>query len=382
MTLTARTNAHRREPVRKAPADARRRLGALMVAFGIAVILGIVLVPGESLTFPSTADEVKQGGRIAHQIETHYQIVTDPAEAARVNRVGSVLADVVARRDLAYHFQIVSANDVASVAVPGGWVYVTEGMLAFVRTDDELAAVLGHELAHIDHHHYYVAQDEMRHHAGSLFGATAVPRGPLSGYPQDLEQDADLTTVEYLTKTSYSPVAMLTVLQHLVQVARLSGQLAGGGATGRDRSPIEERIESLQAELTQRHIPIIMRIPAGYLKITLDPPATPGDEPVTILVDGGPVLTLGAPVGGQRPLQRAQAVAEQLNAFLNKDPISYDVHVTTLLGRTSVIGGQTVLYTVAPEDAAYAHVEPRVLGESMRSGLARAIAKAPYNQRF
>jgi hypothetical protein len=75
-------------------------------------------------------------------------------------------------------------------------------------------------------------------------------------------------------------------------------------------------------------------------------------------------------------------VAEQLNAFLNRDPIPYDVHVTTLLGQTSVIGGQTVLYTVAPEDATYARVEPRVLGESMRSGLARAIARAPYNQRF
>ena len=381
--MTARANEHRREPIRKAPADARRSLGALTAVFGIAVILGIVLAPAESLAFPSTADEVKQGGQIAHQIESHYRIINDTAEAARVNHVGSVLAEVVSRRDLTYHFQIVSTNDVASLAVPGGWVYITEGMLQFVRTDDELAAVLGHELAHIDHHHYYIAQDEVRHVMGSFFGGgTAVPRGPLSGYPLDLDVDADSTTVEYLTKTSYSPVAMLTVLQHIVQVARMSGQLPVGGATERVRSPIEQRIELLQAELMRRHIPIIRRIPEGYLKVTLDPPATAGDEPVTILVDGGPVLTLGAPVGAQRPLQRAQAVAEQLNAFLNRDPIPYDVHVATLLGQTSVIGGQTVLYTVAPEDAAYARVEPRVLGESMRSGLARAIARAPYNQRF
>jgi len=99
-------------------------------------------------------------------------------------------------------------------------------------------------------------------------------------------------------------------------------------------------------------------------------------------VDGRPVLTLGAVVGGQMPLQRAQTVEDQLNGFFNTDPAPYDVRVSTLLGQSSVIGAQTVLYRVAPEDASYAHVDADALAMTVRTQLAQAIDNAPYNRKF
>jgi len=103
---------------------------------------------------------------------------------------------------------------------------------------------------------------------------------------------------------------------------------------------------------------------------------------VTIRVDGRPILTLGAVVGGQLPIQRAQAIADQMNAFFNSDPAPYDVRVSNLLGTTSVIGAQTILYRVAPEDASYAHQGAEAIAGAVRTQLAQAIDNAPYNRRF
>jgi Zn-dependent protease with chaperone function len=373
------------------PAAARRGARRLLTRC-VVLLLGAALAcgirtPAQGVTFPSTADEVRFGAQTAKQIDSHYLIVTDPVLNDRINRVGAVMAGVVERQDLKYHFEIVSTPVVSSFGVPGGWVYVTAGMIQFVRTDDELAAVLAHELAHINHHDYYIEQDRMSHLTGGyllalalsvlsqspapLAGVQMIAQGALTSYQRDLEEDADLAAVSYLAKTSYSPVAMLTVLEHVMQIERLSGQ------TGP-----QIRAEYVRLNLEQLHIPIIRRVPEGYLRITLDPAAPAGAQPVTIRVDGRPVLTLGAAVDGKTPAQRAEAIVAKLNAFFDRDPAPYDVRTTTLLGRASVVAETGELYAVAPEDAAYAHMDASALAQDVRSQLAQAIDAAPYNRRF
>jgi len=358
----------------------------------VALLLGAALAGGlqvsaGALTFPSTPDEVKFGAQAAKQIDSHYLIVTDPDQVDRINRVGAAVARAVDRQDLTYHFEIVSTPVVSSFAVPGGWVYVTEGMMQFVRTDDELAAALAHELAHIDHHDYYVEQDRMSHltrgmlvalalsvlsqSPAPLMGQQMIAQGVMSSYQRDLEEEADLAAVSYLEKTSYSPVAMLTLLEHVVQIERVSGQ------TGP-----EVRSEYVKLNLEQLHIPIIRRLPEGYLRISLDPAAPSGSQPVTIRVDGKPVLTLGATVDGKTPAQRAEAITARLNTFFDHDPAPYDVRVSTLLGHPSVVADQGALYDVAPEDAVYAHLDAGTLAQDVRSQLAQAIDAAPYNRKY
>ena len=380
----------------------RVRRSQRRVAWACAVaLLGGVLLAGwgraAALTFPSSADETKFGAQIAKQIETHYRIVTDPSQADRVTAVGNAVAKVVERQDLTYHFQIVQSPGVNSFAVPGGWVYVTEGMMQFVRTDDELAAVLAHELTHINHRDYYIEQDRQAHLTPAMWVALAVSilaqspgpflaaeygiQGSMTTYHQDLERNADLTGVLYLTKTSYTPVAMLTLLEHLAQTDQLSGQTAVNGSV-QDHPETNVRVSYVRSDLQQLGIPIVRRVAEGYLRISLDPAVAAGAQPVTIRVDGRPILTLGAVVGGQLPIQRAQAIADQMNAFFNSDPAPYDVRVSNLLGTTSVIGAQTILYRVAPEDASYAHQGAEALAGAVRTQLAQAIDNAPYNRRF
>lgn len=373
---------------------------------GRALVLGIVLAAAVSgmpagpsyvaaQSFPSTADEIKFGAQTAQQIESHYRLVTDPAQLGRLTRVGDAVARVVERQDLAYHFKILAVSGVNALSIPGGWVYVTEGMMRFVRSDDELAAVLGHELAHINHRHYYVqaarqsrmgpallaaiAVSVLAHSPVPLVGTSISMQAVMSDYQRDLERDADLTGTAYLTKTAYSPVAMLTLMEHLAQETRFNGQ----PITGLEDHPLpQERVAYIHDDLVSRHIPIVRRAVEGYLRITLDPAQPAPGAPVTVRVDGQPILTLGAAVDGQAPADRAAAFAARLDAFFNLDPEPFDVRAVAADGGWSVVGGDIRLFDVTPQDAGYAQTTAETLAADTRARLARVISAAPYVRKF
>lgn len=372
-----------------------RSLGILLCGL-LAALLWVPSAGGDQ-AWPSTADEAKFGAQIAKEIESQYRVVTDPAQVERVTRLGETVARFVERQDLQYHFKILSVGVVNSFAIPGGWVYVTEGMMKFARSDDELAAVLAHELTHINHRHYYIQAERSKsmtpwlvlaaalsvlaRSPAPLLGAGAGTTGAMSTYQRDLEKDADLTGIAYLTKTSFAPVGMLTLMEHLAQTERLSG-LPDDMGIYQDHPRPGERVVYIYNDLMRRGIPIVRRLSEGYLKLTLAPRTPEGTRPVTILVDGEPVLTLGVALNGQSPADRAQAVMAQLNAFFNRDPAPYDVRAVNVLDRWSVVGSETVLVEVMPQDAAFLQATPRELAEDIRARLARAIAAAPYNRKY
>ncbi len=366
----------------------------------VAAILGLVCC---GLLWPipthadQTSDETKLGAQAAKEIESHYRVVTDPALVERLDRVSSALVPVVDRHDLNYTFKILDIPGVNALGVPGGWIYVTRGMMRFVRTDHELAAVLAHELTHVVHRHYYIQQERqsrmlpalilaaalsvLAHSAAPLYGVSFATKGALANYQRDLEKDADLTGVSYLTKTGYSPVAMLTLMEHLSQADKLAGQ-PDLGPLYQDHPIPDERVAYIQRDLVARGIPLVRRIPGGYLRLALDPSSPSGSQPVTILVDGRPILQVGATVQGQPPADRAQAIAGRLNTFFNTDPGSYDVRAVHLLDQWSVIGGQTHLFDVTPQDAEYAKMAPQALADQLRMRLADVIAADTYNRKF
>jgi Zn-dependent protease with chaperone function len=365
-----------------------------------AAILGVALC---ALFWPApvradqTSDEVKLGAQIAKEIESHYRVVTDPEMVERVNRVSAALVRAVDRQDLTYHFKILDIPGPNALGIPGGYVYVTKGMMKFVRSDDELAAVLAHELTHVAHRHYYVQEARQKRiipamivaaalsvlarSAVPLAGAQLAAQGAMSDYQRDLEKEADLTGISYLAKTSYSLVAMLTLMEHLAQVDKLTGQ-PDVSLIYYDHPKPDERVVYIEQDLKTRGIPIVRRIPEGYLKLALAPATPAAGQPVTVFVDGRPIIQLGATVNGQGPAERAQTLMAGLNAFFNTDPEPYDVRAVALLDRWSVIGGQTRLFEVTPEDVAYAKETPKALAETVRARLAEALAATPYFRKF
>ena len=397
--MRRRQEAAKRPEVPRQTGGRRRRGVALLLVMATAVVLAGMPggpPPAAALTFPSTADEVKFGAQIAKSIESQFRLINDPTQVARLQRVGDAVARVVERQDLPYHFKIVSVPGINALSIPGGWIYVTEGMMRFVRSDDELAAVLAHEMTHVNHRHYYIQADRERHMTPALLVALALSvlahsPAPLLGaqislaavmndYQRDLEHEADLNGVTYLTKTGYSPVAMLTLMEHLAQESRFT---AHPDPTGLEDHPLpQERVDYVRADLLSRHIPIVRRPVEGYLRIALEPPQPAAGAPVTIRVDGQPIVTLGAAVDGQAAADRALALAVRLNTFFNRDPEPFDVRAVAAGGRWSVVGGEMPLFEVTPQDAGFAQMSAEALAEDIHARLTRVIAAAPYVRKF
>ena len=93
--------------------------------------------------------EEKLGAEAARQVEAEMGLVRDPALEAYVRQIGERLVENASRQDVKWSFKIVDMPEPNAFALPGGWVYVSRGLLALVNDEAELAGVIGHEIGHV-----------------------------------------------------------------------------------------------------------------------------------------------------------------------------------------------------------------------------------------
>ncbi len=161
---------------------------------------------------------------------------------AYVETVGQRLAAVSHRSDLKYRFTLLDSPEVNAFALPGGYVYITRGLLSYLNSEAEMAAVLGHEIGHVTARHgarQYSAA--MATGLGVTLGSILVPelRGQsaqdllnvlgtalLRGYGREHELEADRLGAEYLARAGYDPQAMIQVIRVLKNQEQFELQLA------------------------------------------------------------------------------------------------------------------------------------------------------------
>jgi predicted Zn-dependent protease len=161
-----------------------------------------------------------------------------PAASALVEEVGRKLAAESERPGLPWTFRVLDDPGVNAFALPGGPVYVTRGLLAHLNSEDELAAVLGHEIGHVAARHgavqlrkTRVAQstvglfrvvDPSLQHIGGIAARTA--NLALLKYSRNDENQADDLSVRYVRRGGYDPNAVTDVFEILAAVTKASGQ--------------------------------------------------------------------------------------------------------------------------------------------------------------
>lgn len=96
----------------------------------------------------STPSEVAMGKDVHQSLRRQYELSEDPLALERLRRVGQRLAQVSDRRDYEYHFYLIAEEEMNAFTTPGGNIYVYTGLLNKLKTDDQLAAVLAHEMGH------------------------------------------------------------------------------------------------------------------------------------------------------------------------------------------------------------------------------------------
>ncbi|MAF27546.1 MAG: peptidase M48, partial [Gemmatimonadetes bacterium] len=120
----------------------RRLLPGTAAALLLWVVTAVALPPG------STPRETELGQEAAFDIERSVLLVDDEETLEKLSGMLAEIAAATSRPDVEYIPHIVASPVVNAFVVPGGWVYVTRGLLDAVQSDDELAGVLGHEIAH------------------------------------------------------------------------------------------------------------------------------------------------------------------------------------------------------------------------------------------
>jgi len=205
-----------------------RRRSRIALALTAGWALSLTPAPPASARLDIGKDIEKGLGKVvAAEIESTYGVVDDPLLTGWVNRLGQHLAAVSGRTDVKYSFKVLDSDEVNATAAPGGYIFVDRGTLRFIQSEDELAAVMGHEVGHVAGRHAMKQLNAQLLGTLALLGFQAVHAetlktvGGLAGglamlkYTRDQENDADRRGLRNATATGYDGSAMLTFFQRL-----------------------------------------------------------------------------------------------------------------------------------------------------------------------
>lgn len=171
-------------------------------------------------------------GRKAHpQVLEKFGYYNDPKLQAYISTIGKRLTAHCERQDIPYHFTIIDSPIINAFAIPGGYVYISRGLLAEMNNEAQLAAVLGHELGHVNaRHNMKRLQSELGMNilvaaVGAATGSSlwqnvsAQLMGLISQkYSRSQERQADELGTRYMARAGYDPRQMSVFLQRLQQL--------------------------------------------------------------------------------------------------------------------------------------------------------------------
>ena len=200
----------------------------------------LLVSPAESVPFISKETELSMGRGADKEVVQQYGIYQDKALQLYINEIGQDLISRLVDKEFSrFYFRLVDSSDINAFALPGGYVYVTRGLLAALNSEAELASVIGHEIAHVTLHH---GAKMMIRSIGaqilSIGGAIASPKNAGQwmavssamfqqinlGYGREAELESDLQGMMNAADAGYKPVGMVNFLRHLRRQDLMTGQ--------------------------------------------------------------------------------------------------------------------------------------------------------------
>jgi predicted Zn-dependent protease len=194
----------------------------------------------------SPQEERRLGQKEAEEVERTVGLVREPRLVQYVTAVGGRLAQAAGRSDIAWKFSVADEGDQNAFSLPGGFVYVTRGLLALVNREDELAGVLAHEMAHVTERHAVNRVGAATPLAvlfgvpGGILGMVSPTLGGIVGgtgkmlsgltlapYSREQEHEADRVGIAFAARAGWDPRA---VGEFLATLDRAESLAAGGGA--------------------------------------------------------------------------------------------------------------------------------------------------------
>jgi predicted Zn-dependent protease len=228
-------------------------------------------------TVMSEADEVREGAKAHEEVLKQYGVLKNNRVQTYVNDIGQRLAKLSHRNQLTWTFTVLDSPEINAFALPGGYVYITRGIMAYLDSEADLAGVIGHEIGHVTARHG--AQRATRQQDAAL-GVTLAnvlgmvldakggggigqqigqvtelaAAGRIARYGREQELQADGLGAEYLSRVNYDPRNMIDVIRVLKDqerfaqdIARAEGRPApqGGNAWLASHPSNDQRLEQI-----------------------------------------------------------------------------------------------------------------------------------------
>jgi len=317
-----------------------RKLINKLVFVAVAVLLLIVFLLINFNSFSAERDldkEQKLGKKLSESIEKKYEVVEDLNQNSLITEIGNKLAEASEMREMQFHFRILKEDGPNAFSIPGGYIYVTYDLFDYIQSDDELAGILAHEIAHVIHNHALKQTKDNTKFTLLTILAILLTREPdvgvlgklttitfLNQYSREYEEEADLTALDLLIKTRYNPVGFLTFLERLYTREMFKPELNLG--IFQTHPETKNRINYVKDKLEEREIDIDRRATTDYLKVSSKYILKDSFYTGVICIDDIPVLNLTFSKREEIYLKTIEA-AQNLDKFLSIDLAPYEINV-------------------------------------------------------
>ena len=315
-----------------------RKLINKLVSAAVFLLITFLLVSFHSFSAErDLSEEQKLGKKLSEDIEKKYEVIEDLNQNSLITEIGNKLAKASEMKEMKFYFRILKEDGPNAFSIPGGYIYVTYDLFDYVQSDNELAGILAHEIAHIVHNHALKQTRDNTKFTLLTILAVLLTKEPdvgvlgklttitlLNQYSQEYEEEADLTAVDLLIKTGYNPVGFLTSLERLYAREMFKPEVNLG--IFQTHPDTENRINYVRNKLIEKGIDIDRRATTDYLKVSSKYILKDSFYTGVISIDDIPVLNLTFSKREEIYLKIIEA-SQNLDRFLSIDLSPYEINI-------------------------------------------------------
>jgi Zn-dependent protease with chaperone function len=345
----------------------KSRNGTILCLLLFTLILGPLPVFASA---DSMKKEIALGEKVAADVEKQWERVADPALSARLSMIlGRFLPHL--SRPLPYEVRIVREKMINAFSLPGGIVYFTTGMLDFLRTDAEIAAILAHELIHADRRHVMIQtarSSKINLAALALLIASQGSAGPMiltslaqvavtNSYSRDLEREADKEGFRILVEAGFPPAAMVTSLEAMIYDQMKHPYVDPG--IYMTHPELSERVTYILQTARETNTPIRRKTALNLLR----PSVQAAEGQTVLLLDGVPVWSLP---DGEESRSIAAEASRKIDEVLQMETAPFEIQVIVIDGRNALrVGPSLVAREPLPKGTQPLHIFREALVQSL-----------------
>ena len=251
-------------------------LGSTLLASALLTVTGCAVNPAtgqRQFMLVSESEEIEMGREADGPITESFGLYESEALRAMVTNLGNDMASRSERPALPWSFKLVDDPMVNAFALPGGFIFITRGIMASLNSEAELAGVIGHEIGHVTARHSASQMSRQQFQqiglgVGSILSSdVASVAGVLSAglgllnlsYSRGDESQSDELGVRYMSRAGYDPNALVGVFQTLALAGGGGGSVPGWATTHPDPVNREEDIREIIAASAQDYSEYIRR---------------------------------------------------------------------------------------------------------------------------